>query len=165
MNLCYAGKILSEQSAVTEAILKLKIMKKIKIQKYFQKMCRLRPIQFQAPSWNAVFLLALFMLKPSPCFSQIAQKGHICIYKARLICKGASTSAKLQHKDKRTEKSCFQLQAKKKKSPTVTPRTKVLFFHFLIICPYQAGLWLVLGDKREHKERRRNKTSNRNVEN
>lgn len=83
-------------------------------QNYFQKMCSLRPIHFQAPSWNTIFLLALFMLKPSPCFSQISQKEHICIYKARLICKGASSSAKLQRKDKRTEKSCFQLQAKRK---------------------------------------------------
>lgn len=77
-------------------------------------MCTLRPIHFQAPSWNTIFLLALFMLKPSPCFSQISQKEHICIYKARLICKGASSSAKLQRKDKRTEKSGFQLQAKRK---------------------------------------------------
>lgn len=62
MNLCLAGKFFSEQSTVTEAILKLKIMKKKNIQKYFQKTCRLRPFQFQAPSCNTVFLLALFTL-------------------------------------------------------------------------------------------------------
>lgn len=100
----------------------------------------------------------------NPAFLKFSQKGHMWIYKAPQYLKSCvflrPTSIQRQ---KDTKKAAFV--PGKKVSSAVTPRTKVLFFLFLIICLYQAGLWLVLGDKRVHKGRRRNKTSNRNVEN
>lgn len=62
----------------------------------------------------------------------------------------------LNAKTKGHRKVAFNFRQKEKvrASSTVTLRTKVLFFNFIIICPYQVGLWLFLGDKREHKERK-----------
>lgn len=95
-------------------------------------------------------------LKHCPCFlfSNVPGKIHMHLQSTIILQRCVLFSRTSMQRQKEREKLLSTL-GKKKVSSTVTSRTKVLFFHFLIIRLYQVGLWLVLGDKREHKERKK----------